>query len=251
MTAAIDIRTRLARFLDAEVEAAATGDRIAVVTPAEYPDGDAVVVWVAEHDAKTFEVTDLGESDSRLIPDGPGQRAIAPAASSIAERFGVRFDGGALIGRATHEELPEVLWRVAQAASAIAEAATFHRPQLPKEAAFVDLVEGELRRHHIDVNVDAELEGASGHKYRTSLFVPSREAVIEPISGERAWNKAAAVYVEFGDLSRINGYELVAVIDDRDDGIAEDVEGLLGQVAAVTRWRRGRWIDVMASGGLI
>jgi hypothetical protein len=129
---------------------------------------------------------------------------------------------------------------------------TYHRPQVPREAAFVDLVERELRERRVEVRVDTELEGASGHRYTTSLFVPSREAVIEPITGERAWNKAAAVYVEFGDLSRVNGYELVAVIDDRDDGIGEDVEGLLGQVGAVTRWsRRGRWIDIIASGRMI
>jgi hypothetical protein len=244
---ATDIRDRLADFLGSEVEAEASGERVAVLTPAEYPDGDAVTVWVTQRDAQTFEITDLGESDRRLVPDGPGPRAIGPAASMITDRFGVRFDGGAVIGRAGVAELPETCWRVAQAAAAIAEATTFHRPQVPKEAAFVDMLERELRQHRVEVNAEAELEGASGHKYTTSLFVPAAEAVIEPISGDRAWNKASAVYVEFGDLSRVNGYNLVAVVDDRDDSVGEDVEGLLGQVGAVARWsRRGEWIGVIA-----
>jgi hypothetical protein len=76
--------------------------------------------------------------------------------------------------------------------------------------------------------------------------------VLEPVGGEKAWNKAAAVYVEFGDLGALNGYKLVSVLDDREEPIGEEVEHLLGQVGVVARWsRRGEWIDEITRGRMI
>lgn len=247
MTTANDIRDALARFLDTEVEAVEENGRMAVVTPAEYPDGDAVVIWLADRGDGTFEATDLGEADARLIPTGPGARALGVPAAAIARRLDVTFSEGTLTARAQLPELPETIWRVAQAAAAIAEAATFQRPQAPKEAAFLDMVERALRDRNIDVQPEAELQGASGHSYTATLFIPSQEAVVEPITGEQGWNKAAAVYVEFGDISRANGYKLLAVLDDREEPSGPDVESLLQQVGAVTRWsRRDEWLETVA-----
>lgn len=252
MTTATDIRNSLAAFLDAEVEASQQGDRIGVLTPAEYPDGDAVTVWISDLNDGRFDVSDLGTADARLEAEGPGQRAVAVPASTICRRLGVSFEGGSIVARTDLVGLSETCWRVAQAASAIAEAITFHQPPSSKVTALVDAIERELRTRDIDVKLDAQLQGASGHTYSPSLFVPEREAVIEPISGEKPWNKASAVYVEFGDLSAVNGYQLVAVIDDRETAIGEDVEGLLGQVANVARWSdRGQWLDALTSRRLL
>lgn len=252
MTSASDIRDRVAEFLGAEVEATMQEGRIALLTPAEYPDGDAVVVWVSDRGDGTYEASDLGQADAKLIPTGPGARALGPAAGAIARRLDVTFADGTLSARASLAELPEAAWRVAQAAVAVAEAATFQRVQAPREAAFLDLVERALRDRKVDVQQETELRGASGHSYTASLFLPSQEAVIEPITSDQGWNKAAAVYVEFGDLSSANGYKLLAVLDDREEASGPDVESLLGQVGAVTRWsRRDEWIETVAERRLL
>ena len=246
------IREELATFLSEDVEVAYLDDRIAVLTPAEYPDGDAVAVWISERQEGRFEVSDLGNADARLEGGGPGQRAIGSAAMSICERLDLSFEGGAIIGRCGRAELSATCWRVAQAASAIAEAATYHQSPSEKTAPLVDMLEREFKRRSVPIQLDAPLEGASGHTYTASLFVPDREAVLEPIGGEKSWNKAAAVYVEFGDLSAVNGYKLVSVLDDREESIGEEVEQLLGQVGIVARWsRRGEWIDELAHGRMI
>lgn len=246
-----DIRANLIRFLDGEVEVRTVGDRIAVLTPAEYPDGDGVVVWVAER-AGRFDVTDVGEADARLVPEGPGSRAITPLAVAICRRFGASFEGGAVVARVDADGVAEACWRVAQAAAAIAEAATYQRRQQPKEATFVDAVATELRGRELSVKTEVELEGASRHHYVASVYLPATELVIEPISGEQAWNKAAAVYVQFGDLRSANGYKTMAVLDDLDGEVTADVETLLLQVGLVTRWSdRSEWLDTIAAQRLI
>jgi hypothetical protein len=233
---------QLADFLSAETEAEITDGQIAVLTPAEYPNRDGVVVFVEPLEDGGYVVSDQGEADSTLIAR-VGSRAIATPASAITGRLGVRFDGGQVTAKSDEASLAEVCWRVAQAAAAIAEAATFHRTQPPRDVEFVDLLASELRRHRVDIEREPELEGASGHRHKPALYIPSTETVIEPVGGERAWNVATSVYVEFGDLGNANGYTLFAVLDDREASVSEDVAGLLRQVGNVTRWsRHDEWI---------
>lgn len=114
------------------------------------------------------------------------------------------------------------------------------------------MLEREFKERSVPVQVGAVLEGASGHTYTASLFVPDREAVLEPVGGEKTWNKAAAVYVEFGDLSAVNSYKLVSVLDDREESVGDEVEHLLGQVGIVARWsRRGEWLEELTHGRMI
>lgn len=246
------IRNGLTALLSKDVEAVELDDRIAVLTPAEYPDGDAIAVWVSEREDGRFEVSDLGNADALLEAGGPGQRAIAAPATAICRRLDVSFERGAVVGRSGLDGLSSTCWRVAQAAAAIAEAATYHQPPPQKIAALVNMLEREFKDRSVPVQVDTVLEGASGHTYTASLFVPDRETVLEPVGGDKAWNKAAAVYVEFGDLGAVNGYKLVSVLDDREEAIGEEVEHLLGQVGIVARWsRRVEWLGELTRGRMI
>jgi hypothetical protein len=247
-----DIRDGLVRFLDSEVEVETVGGRIAVLTPAEYPDGDGVVVWVTDRDDGDYEITDLGSADSRLVTTGPGPKRLGPVAAGICRRFGVQFEGGIVITRVAFGDVAEACWRVAQTAAAIAEAATYQRKQEPKEATFVDAVTRELRGRRLAVQNEVELHGASSHAYIASVYLPASETVIEPISGEQAWNKARAVYVEFGDLTQANGYKTVAVLGDMEGESSEGVEGLLRQVGAVAHWtNRSQWLETLSMQRLI
>ncbi len=136
---------------------------------------------------------------------------------------------------------------LAQAATAIAEAATYERqPARPSE--FVDVIEGASRERNVSFESRHKLEGASGHTHTASLYVPETETVLEPVGGDRAWSVAANVYAGFGDLNKANGYRLVAVVDDRKSDISEDVRSLLSRVADVANWREhDRWIGDVSS----
>jgi hypothetical protein len=252
MTFTADIRDALVRFLDGEVEVEVVGERVAVLTPAEYPDGDGVVVWVSDRSDGRYEVTDLGTADARLVTSGPGAKALGPAAAEICRRFGVYFEGGVIVTRVERDGVAVACWRVAQTAAALAEAQTFHRKQQPKEATFVDAVTRELRRHDLAVHNEVELLGASKHPYVASVYLPATETIIEPISGEQAWNKARAVYVEFGDLTSLNGYTALAVLGDMEGEAAQSVEDLLRQVGLVAHWEdRSRWMETISQQKLI
>jgi hypothetical protein len=246
------LRSELLAVLGENLDVVVRGDVLAVLTPCDYPDGDGVVVQISRAD-RGYVVSDDGNGDARLLVGGPGARAIGPLGGAVCRRFGAIFDAGRVIARAADEHgVAEACWRVAQASVAIAEAATYHRPPRVREQELTDLVATSVQSRQLSVERERELEGASGHRHKASLFVPEREAVIEPVGGERAWNVASAVYVEFGDLAGVNGYQLIAVVDDRANPPGEDVERLLRQVGLVARWSQAdHWLDGLAAARLL
>jgi hypothetical protein len=139
---------------------------------------------------------------------------------------------------------------VASASARIAEAITFVRAESGRdEDHFTEEVVRELSQRKVEVERSHSLIGASGHEHQPALFVPSAELVIEPISAEAAWNRATAVYAEFGDLAQANGYNLMAVVDDRLGMPAEQILKLISQVGSIAEWsRRSQWLDRFVSG---
>lgn len=247
-----NLRADLLGLLGEQVDVVMRGDQIAVLTPADYLDGDGVVVHVAPA-AEGFLLSDAGEADGRLVGGGPGARAIGPVASAICRRFGASFDGGRVLMRVRSQaEVADGCWRVAQASVAVAEAATYHRPPRARERELVDIVAASVVSRKLSAERERELAGASGHTYRASIYVPEHEAVIEPIGGEKPWNVASAVYVEFGDLRGVNGFQLIAVMDDRVEPPGEDVERLLRQVSVVGRLSQADdWLTGLARDELL
>lgn len=247
MIAESDIVQQLRALLGSEVDARCDDGRLRVLTPFEYPDGDGVVVLVEESPDGRFVIADGGAADATLI-GRVGARAIGIPAAEIARRFDAVFDGGQLTTTVEREaDIADACHRVARAAAGVAEAATFLRRQRPKEIEFIDVIAGKLHQREIEVESQRKLEGASGHPYTATLFVPGSETVIEPVGGERPWSVATAVYVEFGDLSKVNGYRLMAVLDDREADLGPDVSSLLSQVADVASWRQhDSWIAEVA-----
>jgi len=246
------LRSELLALLGDNLEVVARGDVVAVLTPHDYLDGDGVAVQIS-HAESGYLVSDGGNGDARLLVVGPGSRAIGPPAAAICRRFGAMFDAGRVLARVEGQhEVADACWRVAQASAAIAEAATYHRPPRAREQELTDLVATSVESRQLSVERERELEGASGHRHRTSLYVPEREAVIEPVGGEKPWNVASAVYVEFGDLAGVNGYQLIAVVDDRAAAPGAEVEGLLRQVGVVARWSQAdQWLDGLAAARLL
>lgn len=238
------LASRLSKFLSQEIEASSSDGRTTLLTPVEYPDCDAVAVVVEPEHNGDFVVSDDGAADGRLI-GFLGERAARTRAEPIAKRFDVEFVRGRVTTRANYHSLPEACWRVAQASAAVAEGTSFLPSQPTGRPTFDDLLWNALR-HRVDtVEREKPLRGLSGHEHRASLYIPSTEAVIEPIAGRKSWDRATRVYAEFGDLRQANGYRLVAVLDDR-QGPVDELTKLLSQVGRVAPWtRQADWLETV------
>lgn len=248
MIAESDIAQQLRDLLDSEVDARCENGRLRILTPFEYPDGDGVVVLVEQSPDGRFVVSDGGAAGATLLGQ-IGTRAIASPATGIAQRFGIAFEAGEFTTTVeSGADIADACQRIARAAAGVTEAAAYMRRSRPKETEFVDVITNKFHQRDIEVEAGRTLDGASGHSYTATLFVPDTETVIEPIGGERHWAIATAVYVEFGDLKEANGYRLMAILDDRKADLGPDVSNLLGQVADVAYWRQhNSWIAEVAA----
>jgi len=234
MITAQALSEKLADFLGRETDASQVDGRICVLTPVEYLDCDAVTVYVELGSTGRYLVSDMSGADSRLSLL-LGERAVANRAAGIERRFDTEFVNGSMTAWAAADDLPDACWRVAQASAALAEVAASEKPQAARRRAFDDLVADVLKARDLKVERDYEITGQSGHEYKTSIYVPKFEAVVEPIAGAKSFDRAQRIYAQFGDLRQVNGYQLLAVLDDRDEDLKEEA-GLLRQVAPVARW---------------
>jgi hypothetical protein len=244
-----DVQRVVREFVASEIECEPLDDgssRVGCVMPLEYANNDSVVVWV-ELWGDRFTISDYGDAFqavaariSRDIAD------FSAEAEQVCRPLGVKVRDRALFADATREELGEAVWRVATAAHDVAELAVgFRKPRgVSGERYFVSEVEHELRNRAVFVEREVELAGSSGHKHRATLFVPAREAVVEPIQAAAHYNTISAVYAKFGDLSHANGYQRLALVDDRHERLSQDLAAMLVQVSDVVSWTRlDEWIS--------
>lgn len=248
MTTASDIKDALEGFLDAEIACEAInggGNRVECLTPLDYPSGDGVGVWVESY-ASHFVVTDYGESLTDLLIHPPqDHKALHDQIDAVCAALGVTFaDGRLQADAASLDALGDAMWRVATAASRVAQASNaFHprRRQAQAESPFIAEVEHVLRDLSVTVEREHKLAGASGHKHTATIYLPDREAILEPIQGH--WNQVSSVYTKFGDLSRANGYRLLSLLDDRSGSLDDELARMLVQVSDVVQWtRRDEWL---------
>ncbi|MDP8908027.1 MAG: DUF1828 domain-containing protein [Chloroflexota bacterium] len=240
-------------FLRQEVVTESLGPhdgRVSCLTPLDYPDGDGVVVWVIPQNGE-FEATDYGEGYVALT-EQPAQdrRALLDRAATICADLAVSFVEGRVVTKADAASLGDATWRVASASARIAQLIAFYQPRRRRRTRdFADTLLSEVRTR-AEVRRDEQLIGQSGHRHRASLFVPSTETILEPVSGQGNWSQVAAIYTKFGDLEHANGYKRLAVVDDRDETLPDDFKNMLVQVGAVVDWTlRERWLPRLIGRG--
>jgi hypothetical protein len=253
-----DLCKRIAAFLSDEIDCfEAPQEMVGCNLPISYPAGDNVTVYVGLRD-DIWEITDRGEGYmavlSRYTPD---LKEFTKRAQLICGSLGVVFVDGRVVSAAREESLVIQVWAVARAATRIAEAVSFYRPR--KKAAalaeivstFTDEVAGELTTRQVESGRDVPVVGASGHRYTAALYVPQREAVIEPLLPTTPFPHVSGTYAKFGDLARANSYERYAVIDDRTGEPTADIVRLLDQVGKVVEWSdREPWLVQLVQGTL-
>lgn len=240
------IRESLMKYVSEEVACEAFAERVACDTPLYYPDGDSVVVY-ARGVNEEAEVTDHGEgyvlATSRR---GIWPKTVKAAAQEICQGLGVRFEEGRVITHVPREQVADAIWSVASASLRIAEAPTFMRRGLVREELFAEEVERFLKGRKISVQREPALTGASGHEHKPTLYVPSRQLVLEPFAADSPWIRATSIYAEFGDLAQANGYRMVAILDDRSGEIPQ-VTKLLSQVGDIAYWtKHDQWVRTLS-----
>ena len=220
-------------------------NRIGCITPFEYPDGDAVVVWVRELGGKV-EISDYGEgfSEQEFRSDYE-RRLVADLAEHAARVHGVRVFEGRLGAQAAVGQLGEFILRVASASAQVAQEIASSKPTRRKdteENEFVRLVAETLQERHVPIEREHKIQGSSGHSHRATIFVSHTHSIIEPVAGH--WNQVASVYTKFSDIASVNGFNRYALLDDRREKPGEDIRSLLVQVSDVLTWSgHDGWVD--------
>ena len=124
--------------------------------------------------------------------------AVFAEARELVAPLDVDVKDGSLVAQADKGELGDAVWRVAMAATQIAErAARFRQPRHPREQAFTLEVERVLRdERRLPVEREVKLEGSSGHIHRATLFVPTTHTILEPVEATAHYNAISAIYAK-------------------------------------------------------
>ena len=186
-TTSDSIRESVLATLSDEIRCSVLEDgsnRIGCLTPFEYPDGDAVVVWVREL-AGTFEVSDHGEGTSDQEHRSDHERSAVPR-SEGGTIHGVIASDGRLGAECDPQALGGLILRVASASAQVAAGIACQGPARRKESEeneFVRLVDETLRESHVPV----EREHRSRARRATLTKRPSM--CRSPI---RSWSRSGA-----------------------------------------------------------
>lgn len=222
---------------------------IACALPIQYPSGESVTIWI-ERLGDRLRLSDYGEAFLDVVTRQRHERtAMNNAAEDIAWPWGVEVKDGSLLLQTTSENLGEAVWRISMVAHQVAQAVARFRPprsQTDPERYFIREVEDALRERNMDIEPGSRREGESGHFHKVAIYVTGAHAALEPVRAPGVYSQISSVYMKFGDLSRRNGTQRFAVVDDRDGDLSDDLAGMLVQVSNVVRWTaRDVWMDAL------
>lgn len=239
------------------VSARPTG-RISVALGITRPDGSLVELFV-EPRAERHLVTDLGETGRWLSPVTTFRNRTKADAVEVAATLGVSFvDGEFFCDEVATVDLAARLWALSLACARVAERSLARHDVAPlapgpmvddpgptPDDSFEDVVVREIAGL-TSVERNKTIAGASNHRWAFKIFVPATETVIAPVTTPRPQNLSLA-YTMLSDVSAVNGFSGLALLDDRDtQWKAEDI-GLMQQVSKVALWSaKARWLDRVA-----
>lgn len=248
------IRDRLWSFLQDEIEVVdAPGGRVECSTLVTYADGDAVSVWIETDGAGGIAVSDFGEGWMRVA--GRSQQGVTRRrAVGICERYRVVFSSGSVVALGRLWAAGELIQRVAVASAQITvgeDHGDLHAPESedPTRSAlgFRRLVADIFRERRVAVDTDFPIAGASGKRHKVPIVLPDRELLVAPMPAQAAGSMLSSVFMRFADIGAVNGYQALAVIDDRDGQPPEATVNLLSQVGGTALWsQRQEWMSEVA-----
>lgn len=215
------------------VEVSHADDHFSLLTPVELPDGDAVALTVRDT-SDGLRVTDSHTAMWQLT-GAINTDAFARDLARIEKQFGVDLLDEQFVATVTDvHDLGDVCLRVAQASAALVAARSGKEinARRPK-AALRRRVAADLRGADVEVREDEPIEGASGHPYRVELFLPKGEEVVALVP-TLTFENAQTVFTKLSDISKVNGYKAVVILDDPTvEGKVTPERRLLSQVAEI------------------
>ncbi|WP_380791000.1 hypothetical protein [Sphingobium xenophagum] len=227
-----DPRERIiAAALRSLVTRAHTADEDVITLPIFHPSGAAASVIVSGGPQR-FRVSDGGQAYREVEMVG-GEHLFGRNASKCAEAFGVALVGKLIMGDATAETLAGYIADVA-AASAQTSGRIVERVAARSEAALGEKLYRRLTSLFGEARVvaDAEVEGASSHKWRISalVHVSGKDLVFEAVSNHHSSVYSSATM--FHDLALLeNRPKPIAVVESKQAMGA--FIGMLSQAASV------------------
>lgn len=188
-------------------------------------DGTLIGAYVLDADGGSVRITDDGDTVFNASVAGADiTRNRAARYRALAEGFGLSFgDDGVISTVCSLEELPYVMARYMQAATAIAQASLKHRPRDDErfERIIGTLLEAQFGKR---VSRRPELVGISGHQLRFPFGLDlntTKPALIQTISADDEQTSWKSVYEAGGKFSDIRparpNLRLIAILESAKD----------------------------------
>lgn len=147
-------------------------ERLRIITPYLYPEGDLIEIFIEDLGDGRIKVTDLGESFRHLHSQGfdinasPKRKFLA---ETIASRVNVELSRGKLIRIAEASEISEAMFDVITASRGIADLVYTSKTYEP--GTFFDEVKGFLEENRFKLESRVRVKGSSDKLYTVDFEV--------------------------------------------------------------------------------
>jgi len=238
------LRTLQGNFVCKERE-----NRLWVISPYSFPDGDLIEIVVLESSNQMVKVTDLGETLRHLSDLGfdiwkslKGQYLI----EDVEKRFNIKIESGQIVKRAQKSELGNAIFDVISSCLAISDLIYLSRAYQP--ATFPQEVAHYFTENQISYEKKYSITGSTGKKYKVDFYFPQingKEGMLQTLSPKGVQGIKPVVDATFRLWSDVgNNRWLGTLMDDRIiKWKTEDIE-LLKRVSHVHFWeQRNRLLE--------
>ena len=231
-------------------------DYVRIRTPFLYPDGDYIDLYCKADDGSVV-VTDLAETTGWLRMESvKDERTLKQqqVIDATCTTLGVQFHRGMLQARCPQGgELPEVVTRVAQAASRVSDLwftlsrTQASQPMAQKFQPITDDVARFLLAREVSFRRKERLSGRTGRDWTIDFVVANGTGmslinVLSIASRRAARRKSEHVFTGWHDLrqsaSGREGLSFISLFDDTRDVWTEADFELVGEHSTVARWSR-------------
>ncbi len=235
-----DVVREYLRYLGGEFRCGQDGDRLWIVSPYSYPDGDLVEIAVIDDTTGLFHVSDLGETLRHLSSQGFDPRSTQNGEYLLAELLKDReleLDRGMISTHAVAADVGKAIQAVLLACLAVSHLIFLSRGSRP--ATFVEEVGHLLAAEQVRYEPRYREIGLSGTKYDFDYFVHGRNRdglvlALSPSSTAAATGMVNASFRKWADIR--NGRWHWTILDDRLVTWRQNDLSLLRNVSDVHRW---------------
>lgn len=218
-------------------------NRLWVISPYSYPDGDLIEVVIVEGRNERVKVSDFGETIRHLADlgfDPRGTKKGQYLLEDILKRFDIEIERGQIQKRASKHALGQIMFDVICACLAVAGLSYLSRAYQP--ATFEQEVAHYLTEHKVIFENKLTVTGSTGKRYKVDFYLPhidGREGMMQALSPKSIQGVKRVVDSTFRLWSDLgNNRWFGTLMDDRIiKWKSEDIE-LLKRVSKVHFWQQ-------------